>query len=70
MAYEPSEPSKSDVYKESLPMFTSGRVRLLDHARLLMQLMGLERRTARGGRDSIDHAPAGTTTSRTLHAAR
>ena len=38
-------------------MFTSGRVRLLDHARLLAQFLGLERRTARGGRDSIDHAP-------------
>jgi hypothetical protein len=25
--------------------------------RLLTQLVGLERRTARGGRDSIDHAP-------------
>jgi hypothetical protein len=24
---------------------------------LLVQLVGLERRTARGGRDSIDHAP-------------
>jgi hypothetical protein len=30
---------------------------LLDHPRLLTQLVGLERRTARGGRDSIDHAP-------------
>jgi hypothetical protein len=40
-------------------MFTSARIRLLDHTRLLLQLMGLERRTARGGRDSIDHAPGG-----------
>jgi hypothetical protein len=30
---------------------------LLDDARLLTQLVGLERRTARGGRDSIDHTP-------------
>jgi hypothetical protein len=29
----------------------------LDHARLTSQLCALERRTARGGRDSIDHAP-------------
>lgn len=29
---------------------------LLDNARLISQLIGLERRTARGGRDSIDHA--------------
>jgi hypothetical protein len=27
--------------------------------RLVMQLCGLERRTARGGRDSIDHGPGG-----------
>ena len=27
------------------------------YARLLAQIVGLERRTARGGRDSIDHAP-------------
>jgi hypothetical protein len=30
---------------------------VLDDARLLVQLVGLERRTARGGRDSFDHAP-------------
>jgi hypothetical protein len=30
---------------------------LLDNPRLLTQIMNLERRTARGGRDSIDHAP-------------
>jgi hypothetical protein len=33
-------------------------VDLLDNARLIAQLVQLERRTARGGRDSIDH-PAG-----------
>jgi hypothetical protein len=32
---------------------------LLDHPRLVNQLIALERRTARGGRDSIDHAPGG-----------
>jgi len=30
---------------------------LLDHPKLIAQLSGLERRTARSGRDSIDHAP-------------
>jgi hypothetical protein len=30
---------------------------LLDHPRLVAQLCALERRTARGGRDSIDHPP-------------
>lgn len=36
-----------------------GRVRLLDLPRLRAQLVQLERRTARGGRDTVDHAPGG-----------
>jgi len=28
-----------------------------DEPRLVAQIVGLERRTARGGRDTIDHAP-------------
>jgi hypothetical protein len=32
-------------------------VDLLEDARLFAQIVGLERRTARGGKDSIDHAP-------------
>lgn len=46
---------KSDLYLELLPMLMSGKVRLLDNARLLSQIVNLERKTARGGRDSIDH---------------
>jgi hypothetical protein len=57
ISYSPSEKPKSDLYKELLPLLNSGRVELLDHQRLINQLAGLERRTARGGRDSIDHAP-------------
>ncbi len=56
--YEPAERSKSDLYQALLPLVNAGRVELLDVPRLLAQLAGLERRTARGtGRDSIDHAP-------------
>jgi hypothetical protein len=40
-----------------LPVLNSSRIELLDHSRLIGQLCCLERRTARGGRDSIDHAP-------------
>jgi hypothetical protein len=50
---------KSDLYKELLPMLNSREVELLDSPRLVSQLIGLERRVARGGRDSIDHAPNG-----------
>jgi hypothetical protein len=42
-----------------LPAINSRRLDLLDHPRLLAQIASLERRTARGGRDSIDHAPGG-----------
>jgi hypothetical protein len=48
---------KSDIYRDLLPLLNSGRVELLNNKRLISQLTGLERRTARGGRDSIDHAP-------------
>jgi hypothetical protein len=55
--YLTADKPKSDIYRDLLPALNSGRVELLDHARLMAQLCGLERRTARGGRDSIDHAP-------------
>lgn len=41
-----------------MPAINSRQVELLDDAKLIAQLCSLERRTARGGRDSIDHAPA------------
>ena len=55
--YRVSERSKSELYRELLPLLNSKRVELLDLPRLAAQLGGLERRTARGGRDSIDHPP-------------
>ena len=57
IAYDVSDKPKSDIYRDCLPLLNSGKVELLDHNRLVAQLCGLERRTARGGRDSIDHAP-------------
>jgi hypothetical protein len=57
VTYEPAEKTKSEIYLSLLPMLNSGRVELLDNQRLISQLCSLERRTARGGRDSIDHAP-------------
>ena len=47
---------KSDIFLELLPQINSRSVDLLDHPKLINQLVSLERRTARGGRDSIDHA--------------
>jgi hypothetical protein len=55
--YETAERTKSQLYQDLLPLINSGAVDLLDNDRLVQQLVGLERRTARGGKDSIDHAP-------------
>ena len=59
ISYEPADRSKSDFYRDLLPIMNSGRCELLDHKRLAAQLCALERRTARSGRDSIDHGPGG-----------
>jgi hypothetical protein len=55
--YEPASRAKSDLYRDFLPLINSQQVDLLDIPRGIAQLCSLERRTARGGRDSIDHAP-------------
>ena len=59
ITYEQSAKPKSDLYRDLLPLINSKRVDLLDHQRLISQLVGLERRTARSGKDSIDHFPGG-----------
>jgi hypothetical protein len=55
--YRPSERVKSDIYRDCLPLLNSRKCQLLDIPRLISQFHGLERRTARGGKDSIDHGP-------------
>ena len=55
--YVPADKAKSDIYREFLPVLNTGEVELLDNPRLVAQLCALERRTARGGRDAIDHPP-------------
>jgi hypothetical protein len=55
--YEASAAPKSSLYTDLLPLINSARIELLDHPKLITQLLGLERRTSRSGRDSIDHAP-------------
>jgi len=57
--YRPADLAKTEIYRDFLPRLNSGEVDLLDNQRLVTQLVSLERRTARGGRDSIDHPPGG-----------
>ena len=57
--YEQAARPKAELYQALLPLLNSGRIDLLDHSKLVNQLLGLERNTTRGGRDHIDHAPGG-----------
>jgi hypothetical protein len=59
VVYLPSKKSKSELYRDLLPLLNSGNVELLDNEKMVNELVSLERRTARGGRDSIDHPPSG-----------
>jgi len=59
VGYESSQRTKSDLYRELLPAVNAARVELLEHHRLETQLVGLERRVSRGGRETIEHAPGG-----------
>jgi hypothetical protein len=53
--YKTSERDKSALYLEVLPLFTTGRVRLLHSPRLIHQFALLERRTSPIGKDSVSH---------------
>jgi len=55
IGYDVSEMRKSEIYLEFLPLINAGRVSLLDEHRMYGQLLNLERRTSRGGLESIDH---------------
>jgi len=57
IGYAAAEQPKSALYAALLPLLHAARVELIDERRLVAQLLGLERHTARGGRDTIDHAP-------------
>ena len=59
ITYRHSTRDRSAIYADALPLFTSGRARLLDNPRLVNQLASLERKTSSLGRDKIDHGPGG-----------
>lgn len=58
--FERSELPKSQLYLESLPLFTRNVVQLPNDPRLTRELRLLERRTTRSGKDSVDHGRNGT----------
>jgi hypothetical protein len=55
--YAPAEQNKTQIYRDFLPLINSGRVELPDDQRLLRQLLSLERKQTRTGRELVDHAP-------------
>jgi hypothetical protein len=57
--YVQSERDRSAIYLDCLPLFTSGRCRLIDNARLVAQFAALERRTFSTGKDRVDHGSSG-----------
>jgi len=54
ITYLHSHIDRSTIYANAVPLFTSGRTRLLDNRKLVGQLAALERRTT-ATRDKIDH---------------
>jgi hypothetical protein len=59
IVYRNSDRDRSAIYSDVLPLFTSGRVRLLDDARIVSQFASLERKTSSGGKDVINHPVGG-----------
>jgi len=55
--YVQSEFDRSAIYMNALPIFTSGRARLLDNPKLVSQFASLARRTFSTGRERIDPGP-------------
>jgi hypothetical protein len=53
---EYSPKPRSELYLDALPAITSGRVELPPDDRLITQFAGLERKTSKTGRDSVNHA--------------
>ena len=57
---EHSPKPKSDLYLDALAALNSGRAELPPDEKLKSQLLSLERKTSRAGKDSVDHPPGGS----------
>jgi hypothetical protein len=53
--YSVAKKNKSELYQGLLPLLNSGRITLPDNDKLVKQIVSLERRIARSGRETIDH---------------
>jgi hypothetical protein len=59
IVYKHSERDRSAIYQDCLPLFTSGRAKILDNSRLVSQFAQLERKISPMGKDRIDHGQGG-----------
>jgi hypothetical protein len=59
LPYDPTDYNKSDLYHDLLPLLNTRAIVLPRNERLIMQIVGLERRVGSTGRNSINHAPGG-----------
>jgi len=59
ITYHHSDRNRSEIYRDAMPLFTSGRARILDNQKLISQFGSLERKTSSMGKDKIDHGPNG-----------
>jgi hypothetical protein len=59
ISYNVSKLTASEAFLELLPMINSGSVRLLDNRMQTRQLLSLERRRGRSGKDSLSHPVGG-----------
>jgi hypothetical protein len=53
--YRQADKNRSEIYLEALAAINSRQVSLLDNQKLVQQLVSLERRTSRSGKDGVDH---------------
>ena len=55
ITYQRSADSASDIYLQTIPLFSTGKIEAPDHPILRRELMMLERRTRASGKDAIVH---------------
>ena len=59
ISYDLAKQTKSELFRDLLPLLNSGRIVLPRNDRLQGQIAGLERRTSAVGRDTISHPDRG-----------
>ena len=58
--YDPCKSPKSDLYLSLKGYINTGRVQFSTDKRLITELVNLERRRGRSGKDIVDHPPRGS----------